>query len=570
MTDNTQHLLDTEDIDDSESDEEPQKEERKRAADLAFDLGKTRSTLFRDLDGRCYGSILRGLHTENWRLKDTRFRRWLQFQYQREFDRAVPPQALTSAIENLESYALEEGDEHEVFVRTGSVDPQCYYLDLCDEEWRAVEITHDGWQLVDEPGCKFRRASGMMALPEPQGGGSVQALRPFINCTEDDFVLIASWLLAALRPIGPYPVLALSGVQGSAKSTCAKIVRSLIDPSQALIRTAPREERDLLISAINSHCLCYDNISRIPDWLSDAFCRISTGGGYAARTLYTDTEETIFSAVRPIVLNGITNFLERPDLAERALMIDLQRVKRYRKESTIMAAVDGVRPVVLGALLDAMVIGLRNQRTVKLTHPPRLADFAEWIVAAEPALPWVPDKFISLYNSNQDHLTRDVLESDPAAAAILALMKVRTDWIGTATQLHNELCTLASDAVQRSKEWPKSPKALGHRVSRLTPALTMVNIEIERIQRGRSGDAQRLIEVRKITSETSETSDAYTTNGLAPTISPTMSDVPTMSDDVGPDEWNGIVGDDAQKTALSDNSYNSDNLPRPEHDYPGQ
>src|ERR1019366_2341618 len=120
-----------------------------------------------------------------------------------------------------------------------------------------------------------------------------------------DWVLFVSWLVAAFRPKGPYPVLALFGEQGSAKSTTARVLRALVDPFHAPIRELPQTTRDLMISASRSHMLAFDNISHLDSRLSDALCRLATGGGMAIRTLYKDDEETIFDAQRPVLLNGI-------------------------------------------------------------------------------------------------------------------------------------------------------------------------------------------------------------------------------------------------------------------------
>ena len=119
--------------------------------------------------------------------------------------------------------------------------------------------------MITNAPVRFRRAPGMLALPAPVDGGSINSLRPFLNLkNEHDFVLVVHWILAALRGEGPYPVLALAGEQGSAKSTTTKIIRSLVDPNVASLRSTPREERDLFISANNAFVLALDNVSGLP------------------------------------------------------------------------------------------------------------------------------------------------------------------------------------------------------------------------------------------------------------------------------------------------------------------
>src|SRR5262249_8067329 len=81
----------------------------------------------------------------------------------------------------------------------------------------------------------------------------------------------------------------------------------------------------LFISANNGHCIAFDNVSSLPPWLSDALCQIATGGGFATRQLWTDADETLFDARRPVVLNGIEEFVTRGDLASRSLHLRASR-----------------------------------------------------------------------------------------------------------------------------------------------------------------------------------------------------------------------------------------------------
>ena len=183
----------------------------------------------------------------------------------------------------IEAKALFDGPERVVHVRVGDHDGKLY-LDLCDETWQAVEIDAKAWRVIADPPVRFRRSPGMKPLPIPLRGGSIDELRPFLNVKSDeDFVLAVAYLLAALRSRGPYPVLALAGEQGSAKSTFAKILKCLVDPNTAALRSLPREDRDLFIAAHNGHILAFDNVSGLKPWISDTLCRLSTGGSFAVR-----------------------------------------------------------------------------------------------------------------------------------------------------------------------------------------------------------------------------------------------------------------------------------------------
>ena len=181
-----------------------------------------------------------------------------------------------------------------------------------------------------------------------------RGLRNFINVTDADFRLFVAWLLGALRPCGPYPILVITGEQGAAKSTAAQVARALIDPNVAPIRTPPREERDLIVAARNAHCVAFDNLSDVPGWLADGFCRLSTGGGYGSRQLHTDLDEVIFDGKRPLSLNGITDLASRPDLADRSIVLTLPAIRTANRkvESAFWREFDIARPGLLGALFE--------------------------------------------------------------------------------------------------------------------------------------------------------------------------------------------------------------------------
>ncbi len=191
------------------------------------------------------------------------------------------------------------------------------------------------------------------------------------------------------------PCSKLHGEQGSAKSTTERILRALIDPHEAPLRAGPRDGRDLIIAATNGWIVPLDNISYVRPWLSDALCRLATGGGFTTRELYSDSEEVIFNAQRPTLLNGIEEFITRPDLLDRAIPLALPTIpeEQRKQEATLWPEFETARPMILGSLLDAVSFALRNEEHVKLTRLPRMADFAIWVSAAEPYFGWKAGDF---------------------------------------------------------------------------------------------------------------------------------------------------------------------------------
>ncbi len=449
-------------------------------AQRLIQLALTSAELFHSPDRTAYVTIEINGHRETMRLRSKTFRGWLVREFFLAEDKPPGSQALTDTIQLLDARAVIDGTQTEIYLRVAPYAGDLF-IDLGSESWKAIRVTADGWEIDHHPPVKFRRAPGMLPLPVPAVGGDIDILREFVNIeSEGDFRLLVAFMLAALRPTGPFPVLVLLGEQGSAKSTTVRVIRSLIDPSSAPIRTRPREERDLMVSASSGWLMAFDNISTLPDWLSDALCRLSTGGGFSIRQLYTDADEMLFDAMRPSILNGISDPMCHDDLRDRALVLSLPRIddSSRRDEQAFWAKFQKARRKLFGALLDLAAGAIAEYPTVFLGASPRMADFAKWSVALETAAHWPAGSFLTAYASNRSEQVRAFVESDCVSSHLLRFMKDQTGWTGTPTDLYNQLTDLASDTTKRQKAWPKSASVLGKRLREGAPSLRCSGIEI--------------------------------------------------------------------------------------------
>jgi hypothetical protein len=434
--------------------------------------------LFHAPDDRAYSTIEVGDHVETCPVRSKGFRAWLVRSYYERTGMAPAARKLSEARDLAEARAL-AGASVPVHVRVAGTDGRIY-LDLADKDWRVVEVDADGWRVCDKAPVKFRRGAGMLPLPEPVRGGNVDELCPIVN-VEDPRAsrLLVGWLVMALAPWGPFPTLVFLGEQGTAKSWAANRCRDLIDPTAASARSGPRDERDLAVSARNGWVVSLDNISALPNWLSDALCRLSTGSGFSTRELYTDDDEVIFAARRPVILNGIGTVVTRSDLLDRSLLVELPVIPdtRRRDERELLREFEGARPRILGALLDAVSGALRCLPTVHLARAPRLADFAHWISAAEPTLGWAPGTFTEAYDANRTHADEDALEASPIPGPLYGLIDKRA-WHGTATELLDALAGRAAEPVRGSSDWPANPRVLSSMLRRLAPNLRRVGVQV--------------------------------------------------------------------------------------------
>ncbi len=440
--------------------------------------------LFHNAEREPFASITVNGHRENWAIKDQQFHDLLSQIFYREEHKAPSQTDVGAAIKVLSGKALFEGGEKNVHVRVADAD-DCIYLDLANKSWDVVRATAHGWEIVSNPPVKFRRTPGMKALPRPLCGGDISELRRFINVGSDaNWILLVAWLVDTLRPWGPRPILVLEGSHGSAKSTATRAIKSIVDPNFAALRSEPKDNRDLMIAAANNWCLAFDNFSRLSDGLSDSFCRLATGGGFSTRELYTDSNEKLFNAIRPIVINGIDVNIKRGDFLDRAIVLTLPPVEdeQRKTEGDFWREFEEVLPRILGALLDAACCALKRLPALRLNSFPRMADFAKWVIAAEPALGWPDGTFLRAYEANRRELSFLALESSPIVSAIEEMLLMgdsqEETFTGTATEL---LKALEKGWGERDWHdgWPRNARALSAELRRLEPNLSRVGIKVE-------------------------------------------------------------------------------------------
>jgi hypothetical protein len=448
--------------------------------------------LFHTADDKRFAVVTVGDKRECHDLTSPAFRLWLTHRFYHEMKRPPSPDAIVSALSVLESRAVFDSPERRVSVRVAAGEGAMFYVDLADAAWRAVRVGPDGWSVVTDPPERFRRPRGLKALPAPVAGDLLKELRPLVNVLEEDMPLLVAWLTASLLPAGPYPILVLSGEEGTAKSTLARLIRRMIDPHVSPLRSEPKETRDLMIGAVNSWCVTYDNLSSLSDWMSDSLCRLSTGGGFATRSLFSDADEVFLDAQRPVIITTIDDLVSRSDLADRCVFLRLPLITdaRRRAESILWRDFDAAWPRLMGGLFSAIARGLELRDSVRLKRLPRLADFARWGEAVCRGLGYPAETFLDRYAANRQTASATLLDGSPIAASVFDLLAARGAWEGTPKALHE---ALGKYKPTNASKWPTSAKALASALRRLAPAIRDEGYEVT-FGVGRD----RLIEVRRV------------------------------------------------------------------------
>jgi hypothetical protein len=463
----------------ADSEENNKNAGRKSAATELVQLAED-FAFFHDAQDRAFVRLQINGHIEVWPVESTKFRKLLAQMFYKRMGRTINRNALADGIATLAGRACHDAPEEPVFLRVAPHGEKIL-IDLCDPQWRVIEVTPNGWQILDESAVAFIRTGSMQPLSEPGREGSIDPLWKLLNVTPAQHPLVVGALLNYFHPDGPYFVLNFVGEQGTAKSCAARIVRQLIDPSETALRSPPREERDLIAQAGANWCVAFDNLSSLPPWLSDALCRLSTGGGHSARALYTDLEEISLTVKRPVILNGIEDVATRPDLAERALQIELDTIPDRQRicEKELWRKFEAARPLILSALLDGVACALRESPNIILDSLPRMADPALWATAGEPALGLTQGTFMTAYSQNLHEGAIASVEAHPIGVVIRVLLEQSGEFSGEPTELLEALNECASEELRRAKNWPQNARSLSVCLRRLAPALRRAEIEVE-------------------------------------------------------------------------------------------
>jgi hypothetical protein len=409
----------------------------------------------------------------------------LKARFYRTHDRMLPDREFNIVKGILSARACGNPVE-EVYIRLVERN-HIIHFDLANASHEVVMASATGWKVSQDARTPFRRPNGMLALSTPQRGWEGWTVRDYLayafpRFSESALLAIAGFLIGALRPGGPFPLLQFVGGKGTLKSTTARMIKALIDPSVGDERGFPRNEQDFSIHARNCWIPLFGNISSMPRWLSDAFCRLSTGGAFGTRKLYTNDEESIITLKRPAIMTGISDPVDQSDLKDRILFVELPAVDECdrKTEEEVWANFRELQPYVLATVLDCICTGLASLDSVKPERLHRLADWHKFMIAAFPAMGFEDGLLDQMLEDNRRNAAEAVLESSWAAQAVIVLMSSRTEVDVTATELYDALQQVARDRLFFDPRcWPANPKVLSSELRRLESDLRHRGIRIE-------------------------------------------------------------------------------------------
>ena len=429
----------------------------------------------------------------------------LAHEYRRRTGKTASSTALYEAMITLAGEAMTK-DPQPVELRIAEHD-EGLLIDLGGLSGQAIVVRPGRWDLADRSPVPFKRNALTAPLPIPTKGGDLTGLRDLLNVSDATWPLLRGWLVASLFPSIAHPVLMLGGEQGTGKSTAARMIMSLFDPTTALLRTVPGNAENWVMSASGSWGVCIDNVSSIQDWWSDALCKAVTGDGWVKRRNYTDNDLMVLDFRRVVMMTSIDAGAMRGDLGDRLLLVDLEPIDdaNRRSETELMDTYRNRHAELFGGLLDLLAKTLEILPEIQLATLPRMADFAKVLAAIDRVL-GEPSSSLGLYLHQRTRIAEDVVESDAVASAVRDFMRDRSEWSGPLGALLSKLDAMNHGEPGPGALWPRTPRKLTSELKRVSPALLHLGI---RCQFPRPGDKTRTYHLSKRTTQPPEQPNLY-------------------------------------------------------------
>lgn len=425
------------------------------------------------------------------KLESDQFSKWLFRQYWLKEQQPLPRDADKQVVQTLSAFACIDGPCHDLFVRLAKAkDGSKLYYDLANGS--VVETTSAGWKIVSTPEIMFRRVQQKVQVT-PEHDGAIGLLRSYVNvASEEDWLLFMVFTIAAFIPGFPHAMLVLHGPQGAGKTTPMKVIKQLVDPSALEGMMLPDNPVEFVQLADQHAFLFFDNLSSMTVKMSDTFARAITGDTLSRRKLYSDNTAIVYKIQNPLAVNGINQVIVKPDLLERSILIELERITPETRipEDEFWEAFEHDKPGLLGAIFDVLAKAMAIYPSVSSEGLPRMADFSRWGCAISEAAGYTRQAFLDAYNANIDRQNDEAIDASPIAKAVIQLLEESDDgfWQGSPETLFHELHKRPDTINYRgNRYWPKSPEIVTKRLKDVQVNLQAVGIRLEigRNNRGR-------------------------------------------------------------------------------------
>jgi len=426
-----------------------------------------------------------------YKIRNRDAKQWMAKLYYNETGKTPSSEAINGAILVLEAEAVER---RKMYNRVAPDGNGGIWWDMADELGRAIHITKDGWEIVDDPPQIFKRYQHQLPLPEPSDTGSLKPLLDYVVLSDpDEQLLKVITPLTYLIPGVPHVIEVLTGPKGITKSSSHRFLKCVIDPSVTPLLMLPGERNQMVQHGDHHYLLIYDNVSTITEEQSDLMCKMVTGLGFGKRMLYTDDDMVIRQYQRCIALNGINVPMDKADLLDRSVILTAEPIddKRRKTEAYINKKMEVDAPIVVRGILDTLVKALRIYDSVKPMFNNRMADYTRWGCAVCEAIGLDSKYFERAYKFNIAMQNDEAIKGSPVAEWLIRWFdfnKFEHGYTGTPSDLLTDIEDFARSQYNKELQWvdgwPKSARAFGRRLTEVIPSLREIGYVIDYYKSG--------------------------------------------------------------------------------------
>lgn len=443
--------------------------------------------VFLNLDGQAFALMLDTPNARCERIGNSYLNSHIRKKYA-ALGQLLKSKELDDINEALKAAAQISGLQAPVWYRVAQI-PSGIEIDLGDDSQKRISVTPNCVELLtNNSEAIFMRTPHMGAIPVSGdiSSGDLSKFDKYLNMSEQAKVLILAWLTFTIahpkNESTKYPILVLSGSQGSGKTVMSKLLLKFADPSTLGVRTFPSNQKDLAIACQSSHVLAYDNLRFLSPLMADALCIASTGGSITVRQLYTDADVIGIRLHGAIILNGLHPFINQSDLAQRCLTIELLPISKENRQTDAELQIQlqaDFSDIYLG-MLDLISKVFAVLPTIKVKSAERMAEFSHWLSAIEQVKGVAAGTYQNYYSEQIVGGQLEALQENLFASELLAFSKrLSSPWSGTPTKLYSELSERAIHDISRSREWPENAISMSKRLLPLVAPLEAQGIHLQ-------------------------------------------------------------------------------------------
>ncbi|MGD9731349.1 MAG: hypothetical protein AB7U45_04135 [Desulfamplus sp.] len=408
---------------------------------------------------------------------DEDFGNWLTNIYYKQYKQFINHNALKSIRAYLKHEAKINGKKIKTYNRIACTNNEIW-IDINDENNNVIHVNSNGWSIITTNRVYFNKYSTQLSLPYPVKDGNIIDLINMLPLqSQDDIVLVLSWLIVSYINDSSSAYLWLIGDEGSGKTSLGNILKAFIDPIEGegiSLNDNPLE----VVQILDHSCIpLFDNVSHINKKVSDLFCSAFSGGTLSKRQLYTDANDFHFKPTKTSIFTTRKLPSIESDLLDRSIIINMNRISDSDRklERKLLQQFNSIKPMVFGVILDALVKTLQTYQNIELNEYSRIAEFQNKGAAAAEALGFEREVFLRALKNNQSSHKQIIINSNTLAQAVQIMMNNQQYWEGYAGQL---LLILKSFTTTPNL-LPSTDVWLGRKLRDCLPQLKNIGIVIE-------------------------------------------------------------------------------------------